>query len=272
MWCQQERCGCGPTAVAKADSLRILETSSIRAQLGAKRERNTGHRVQYTEIQRVHSGKNNFLPDWPQTPRNDTAQAPGNSTITNAGNDVESEWLWSKSGISARQEASPRRHPQPSKSKWGAIGRRRDTSKHVGKNINFGTEVCRTPTKHSKWAPWAVCYDPSRLARNKATSPTQHPPIPGYTWWAHGTRWSNLPRNENRSVPVYEASYARDHTWNKSGNCSVNKEPGKPFTGMNAQIGDKVKNCTTCHDYAPAQQKKLLMPRHVPDLPWGRAL
>ena len=43
------------------------------------------------------------------------------------------------------------------------------------------------------------------------------------------------------------------------------------WPGMSGQIEDKVKDCTTCHDYAPAQQKEPLMPSPVPDLPWERA-
>ena len=43
------------------------------------------------------------------------------------------------------------------------------------------------------------------------------------------------------------------------------------WPGMSAQIEDKVKNCTMCRDYAPAQQKEPLMPSPVPDLPWEMA-
>jgi len=32
---------------------------------------------------------------------------------------------------------------------------------------------------------------------------------------------------------------------------------------MSAQIEDKVKDCTTCHDYAPAEQKEPLIPSPV---------
>ena len=37
---------------------------------------------------------------------------------------------------------------------------------------------------------------------------------------------------------------------------------------MSAQIEEKVKGCTICHDYVPAQQKEPLIPSPVPDLPW----
>ena len=40
------------------------------------------------------------------------------------------------------------------------------------------------------------------------------------------------------------------------------------WPGMSAQIEKKVKDCTTCHDYAPVQQKEQLIPSPVPDLPW----
>ena len=39
------------------------------------------------------------------------------------------------------------------------------------------------------------------------------------------------------------------------------------WPGMSAQIEDKVKDCTMCHHYAPAQQKEPLIPSPVPDLP-----
>jgi len=39
------------------------------------------------------------------------------------------------------------------------------------------------------------------------------------------------------------------------------------WPGMSAQIEDKVKDCTTCHYYAPAQQKEPLIPSPVPNLP-----
>ena len=40
---------------------------------------------------------------------------------------------------------------------------------------------------------------------------------------------------------------------------------------MSAQIEDKVKDSTMCHNYAPAQQKQPLMPSPVSDLPWAMA-
>ena len=42
------------------------------------------------------------------------------------------------------------------------------------------------------------------------------------------------------------------------------------WPGMSAQVEDKDKYCTTCHDYAPAQQKEPLIPNPVPGLPWER--
>ena len=39
------------------------------------------------------------------------------------------------------------------------------------------------------------------------------------------------------------------------------------WPGMSAQIEEKVKDCTTCHDYAPAQQKEPLIPSPISDLP-----
>ena len=40
------------------------------------------------------------------------------------------------------------------------------------------------------------------------------------------------------------------------------------WPGMSVQIEDKVKDCTTCHDYALTQQKEPLIPSPVSDLPW----
>ena len=43
------------------------------------------------------------------------------------------------------------------------------------------------------------------------------------------------------------------------------------WPGMSAQIEEKVKDCTICHDYAPAQQKESLIPSPISDLPWAMA-
>ena len=43
------------------------------------------------------------------------------------------------------------------------------------------------------------------------------------------------------------------------------------WPGMSAQIEDKVKDSTMCHNYAPAQQKQPLMPSPVSNLPWAMA-
>ena len=43
------------------------------------------------------------------------------------------------------------------------------------------------------------------------------------------------------------------------------------WPGMNAQIEEKVKDCSPCHDYAPVQQKDPLIRSPVPDLPWAMA-
>ena len=40
------------------------------------------------------------------------------------------------------------------------------------------------------------------------------------------------------------------------------------WPGMSAQIEEKVKDCTICHYYAPAQQKEPLIPSPISDLPW----
>ena len=40
---------------------------------------------------------------------------------------------------------------------------------------------------------------------------------------------------------------------------------------MSAQIEEKVKDCTICHDYAPVQQKEPLIPSPISDLPWAVA-
>ena len=43
------------------------------------------------------------------------------------------------------------------------------------------------------------------------------------------------------------------------------------WPGMSAQIEEKVKDCTICHDYAPAQQKEPLIPSPISDLQWAMA-
>ena len=40
---------------------------------------------------------------------------------------------------------------------------------------------------------------------------------------------------------------------------------------MSAQIEEKVKDCSTCYDYASAQQKEPMIPNAVPDVPWSKA-
>jgi len=53
--------------------------------------------------------------------------------------------------------------------------------------------------------------------------------------------------------------------------CQQRAREALHWPGMSAQIEDKVKDCTTCHDYTPAQQKEPLIPSPVPDLPWKMA-
>ena len=43
------------------------------------------------------------------------------------------------------------------------------------------------------------------------------------------------------------------------------------WPGMSAQIEEKVKDCTFCHECAPAQQKEPLIPSPISDLPWAMA-
>ena len=43
------------------------------------------------------------------------------------------------------------------------------------------------------------------------------------------------------------------------------------WPGMSAQIKEKVKDCTICHDYALAQQKEPLIPSAISDVPWAMA-
>ena len=50
--------------------------------------------------------------------------------------------------------------------------------------------------------------------------------------------------------------------------CKQRAREALHWPGMSAQIEEKAKDCTTCHDYAPAQQKEPLIPSPVPDLPW----
>ena len=41
--------------------------------------------------------------------------------------------------------------------------------------------------------------------------------------------------------------------------------------GMSAQIEDKVRDCSICHNYAAAQQKEPIIPSAVPKVPWSKA-
>ena len=43
------------------------------------------------------------------------------------------------------------------------------------------------------------------------------------------------------------------------------------WPGMSSQVEAKVKDCSTCHDYAAAQQKEPMMPSKTPDYPWAEA-
>ena len=43
------------------------------------------------------------------------------------------------------------------------------------------------------------------------------------------------------------------------------------WPGMSAQIEEKVKDCSICHDHAPAQCKEPLIQSAVPDVPWSNA-
>ena len=51
--------------------------------------------------------------------------------------------------------------------------------------------------------------------------------------------------------------------------CKQRAREALHWPGMSAQIKEKVKDCSICHDYAPAQCKEPLMPSSVPDLPWS---
>ena len=38
---------------------------------------------------------------------------------------------------------------------------------------------------------------------------------------------------------------------------------------MNSQVEEKIKNCSICHDYAPAQPKEPMIPGKTPVYPWA---
>ena len=40
---------------------------------------------------------------------------------------------------------------------------------------------------------------------------------------------------------------------------------------ISAQIEEKLKDCSICHDYASAQQKEPMIPSAVPDVQWSKA-
>ena len=43
------------------------------------------------------------------------------------------------------------------------------------------------------------------------------------------------------------------------------------WPGMSSEVEQKVKDCTTCHDYAARQHKEPMIPSKIPDYPWAEA-
>ena len=118
-----------------------------------------------------------------------------------------------------RKKTDPSWHSQQSKPGWSASRRRWAASEHGRKNFNLRSKVCWTLGKLSQWTSRALHHDPSGVARNKTTSPTQYPIVLGHTWWASSSRWCHLPRHEDRNTLIHEAGNARGHTWNTPRNC-----------------------------------------------------
>ena len=54
--------------------------------------------------------------------------------------------------------------------------------------------------------------------------------------------------------------------------CKQRAREAPYWPGMSAQIEEKVKDCTICHDYAQVQQKEPLIPSPISDLPWAMAV
>ncbi len=53
--------------------------------------------------------------------------------------------------------------------------------------------------------------------------------------------------------------------------CNQRAREALYWPGMSAQIEEKVKDCTLCHNYASAQPKEPLILSPFPDLPWAMA-
>ena len=120
-----------------------------------------------------------------------------------------------------KKKTDPSWHSQQSKPGRSASRRRWAASEHGRKNFNLRSKVCWTLAKHSQCTSRALNHDPSRVARNKTTRPTQYPAVLGHTWWASSSRWCHLPRHEDRNTPIHEAGNAPSHTWNTPRNCKV---------------------------------------------------
>ena len=53
--------------------------------------------------------------------------------------------------------------------------------------------------------------------------------------------------------------------------CKQRAREALHWSGMSAQIEEKVEDCSICYDHAPAQCKEPLIPSAVPDVPWSNA-
>ena len=101
----------------------------------------------------------------------------------------------------------------------------------------------------------------------------QYPAVLGHKWWATSSRWCHLPRHEDRNTPIHEADNARSQTSHGTHlgivKCKQRAKAALYWPAVSAQIEEKVKDCTICHDYAPAQQKEPSIPSPIADLPWA---
>ena len=101
----------------------------------------------------------------------------------------------------------------------------------------------------------------------------QYPAVLGHKWWATSSRWCHLPRHEDRNTPIHEADNARSQTSHGTHlgivKCKQRAKEALYWPAVGAQIEEKVKDCTICHDYASAQQKEPSIPSPIADLPWA---
>ena len=125
-------------------------------------------------------------------------------------------------------------------------------------------KVCRTPAKHSQWT--------SRAPHQ------QKVPHSIQQYWDTRVELVVLDCVIYRGMRIVIPSSMRPAmlavihgTHLRIVKCKQRAREALYWPRMSAQIEGKEKDWTTCHGYAPAQQKEPLIPSPIPDLPWAMA-